>query len=345
MPTTARRRRAAPDRPSPYDEITQAIIADLKAGRFPWAQPWGATGVAAPIGLPRNAASARAYSGINILILWGAAVARGFSCQNWLTFRQAAALGGAVRKGERGTTVVYADRFVPKADAASGSAGDPRAIHFLKCFTVFSTDQCDGLPEGLATVPPPLPEGMILPRVQALIAASGADLRIGGDQAYYAPSIDIVQVPRPEAFFHAIDWHRTALHELGHWTGHRSRLARDQQGRFGSPGYAREELVAELCAAFCCATLGIRPTVRHADYLGGWLDVLREDARAIVRAASAASKAADLLLGFLPAAPAGSPPPPLVGAAGGEAEEGRDDRDGLRIGREAPGARHERQCS
>ncbi|MES2338743.1 MAG: zincin-like metallopeptidase domain-containing protein [Pseudomonadota bacterium] len=298
MPTP--KRRTAPERPCFYEEITQSIIADLEAGCYPWVQPWGRSGVAAPLGLPLNAASGRAYSGINILILWGAAVARGFKCQSWLTFRQALTLGGHVKKGERGTTVVYADRFTPKDDAAASANGDPRTIHFLKRFTVFSTDQCEGLPEDFCSVPPPLPEGLVLPQVQALIAASGADLRMGGDDAYYSPTIDVVQVPRPEAYFHPIDWHRTALHELGHWTGHRSRLDRDQRCRFGTSGYAREELVAELCAAFCCAALGIQPTVRHADYLGAWLAVLREDARAIVRAASAASKAADFLLGFVP---------------------------------------------
>ncbi len=109
-------------------------------------------------------------------------------------------------------------------------------------------------------------------------------------------------MPRPEAYFEPINWHRTALHELGHWSGHNSRLGRDLSGGFGSDRYAREELVAEICAAFCCATLGITPTVRHADYIGSWLEVLREDSKAIVRAASAASKAADYLLAFRPGA-------------------------------------------
>lgn len=110
---------AGPERPSPgdranlYDEITDRIIADLEAGRLPWVQPWGTSGVAAPLALPKNAATSRRYSGINVLILWGAVVACGYAGQSWLTFRQALALGGSVRKGERGTTVVYADRFVP----------------------------------------------------------------------------------------------------------------------------------------------------------------------------------------------------------------------------------------
>lgn len=134
MSAIARRRRPAIDRPCVYDEITATIIAELEVGRFPWVRPWGASGVAAPVGLPHNAASGRAYSG-NILILWGAAVARGFSCHGWLTFRQALAIGGNVRMGKRGTTVVYADRFVPKPAALSPPDAKPAAIRFLKSIT------------------------------------------------------------------------------------------------------------------------------------------------------------------------------------------------------------------
>ncbi|WP_066776296.1 ArdC family protein [Sphingomonas sp. CCH5-D11] len=303
MPRSSSRPRPA-DHTNLYDEITGRIIAELEAGRLPWVQPWGSTGVAAPLAMPKNAATGRHYTGINVLILWGAVVARGFSGQSWLTFRQALSLGGNVRKGERGTTVVYADRFVPDDEKrrARETGEDAQAIPFLKRFTVFSTDQCEGLPEGLVTAPPPIPEGLILPEVEALIRASGADLRIGGDKAFYAPGADFIQVPRPEAYFQPIDWHRTALHELGHWSGHATRLGRDFSGGFGSKKYAFEELIAELNAAFCCASLGIVPSVRHADYIGSWLEVLREDNRAIVRVASAASKAADYLLAFRPGA-------------------------------------------
>jgi antirestriction protein ArdC len=132
-----------------------------------------------------------------------------------------------------------------------------------------------------------------------LIAATGADFRVGGARAYYNATSDFVRVPPPAAYFEPINWHRTAFHELGHWTGHASRLKRDNSGSFGSKSYAREELVAEMAGAFVCASLGIVPTVRHADYVGSWLEMLREDNRAVVRAASAASKAADFLLGFL----------------------------------------------
>ncbi|AFK54065.1 ArdC family protein [Tistrella mobilis] len=306
MARNAARGRSGSDRASLYQEITDKLIAELEAGRLPWVQPWGSRGVAAPLSMPKNAATGRAYSGINVLILWGAVVARGFCCQSWLTFRQALALGGNVRKGERGTTVVYADRFVPddEKQRARETGEEAQAIPFLKRFTVFSTDQCEGLPDDLVTAPPPVPDGLILPEVEALIRASGADLRLGGDKAFYSPALDYIQVPRPEAYFEPVNWHRTALHELGHWTGHGSRLARDMTGGFGSKKYAQEELVAEMTAAFCCATLGIVPTVRHVDYIGSWLEVLREDNRAVVRAASAASKAADFLLAFRPGAEA-----------------------------------------
>ena len=302
MSRSAARARSGQDRTSLYQEITDKIIAELEAGRAPWVQPWGMAAVKAPLAMPRNASTHRRYSGINVLILWGAVIERGFSTQSWLTFRQALGLGGNVRKGERGTTVVYADRFTPEDERrrAEQTGEEPGAIPFLKRFTVFNTDQCEGLPEEIAKVAPPPPPGLIEPQAEALIAATGADFRIGGARAFYSPTHDFIQVPPPQAYFEPINWHRTACHELAHWVGHPSRLARDLSGSYGSKAYAREELIAEMAGAFVCASLGIAPTVRHADYIGSWLEVLREDDRAIVRAASAASKAADYLLAFQP---------------------------------------------
>ena len=290
------------DRSNLYSEITDKIITELEAGRVPWVQPWGTAAAKAPLGLPKNASTGRTYSGINVLLLWGAVIERRFTGQSWLTFRQALSLGGNVRKGERGTTVVYADRFVPEDEKrhARETGEEAQAIPFLKRFTVFNTDQCENLPEDVATAAPPVPTGLIEPRVEALIEATGIDFRIGGDRAFYVPAHDYVQVPPPQAYFEPINWHRTALHELGHASGALHRLNRDLSGSFGSKKYAFEELIAEISAAFCCASLGIEPTVRHADYIGSWLEVLREDNRAIVRAASHASKAADWLLSFLP---------------------------------------------
>lgn len=238
VPTTS-------DRPNLYEQITARIIADLESGRFPWVQPWSTA--RAGLGMPHNAASRRHYSGINILTLWDAVVERGFRTHAFLTFRQAIALGGAVRKGEHGIPVVYARRFIPgevrrraEAEGRDVSGGIP----FLKHFTVFSVDQCDGLPEHIAEPTPPVPEGLILPHAEALIAATGADFRIGGPSAFYSPSHDYVMVPRPDDFHDPVNWHRTAFHELGHWAGGKSRLGRDQTGAFGSLAYGREELCA-----------------------------------------------------------------------------------------------------
>ncbi|APX23879.1 MULTISPECIES: ArdC family protein [Rhodobacterales] len=285
-----------------YDDITDKIIAELEEGRLPWVQPWGTAAAQAPLAMPRNASTGRQYSGINVLILWGAVIQRGYPTQHWLTFRQALSLGGNVRKGERGTTVVYADRFTPEDEKrrARETGEDANSIPFLKRFTVFNAAQCDGLPDDIAVEAPPPPPGLIEPQVETLIAKTGIDFRIGGNRAFYVPALDYVQVPPPQAYFEPINWHRTALHEMGHATGHSARLARDFSGGFGTRKYAFEELIAEISSAFCCASLGIVPTVRHADYVGSWLEVMREDSRAIVRAASQASKAADWLLAHLP---------------------------------------------
>jgi len=281
-----------------YSEVTARIIAEMEEGRLPWVQPWDSA--ACGCGMPENGGTGRRYSGINVLILWAAAVSGGYASQRWLTFRQAQVLGGTIRKGERGTTVCYADRFTPKAEQERAGSEDreARTVAFLKRFTVFNVDQCEGLPEAATSSPAIVREGEVIPRAEALMQATGATIRIGGEKAFYAPTFDVVQLPPQPAFREPIDYYRTALHELGHWTGHPTRLDRDQGNGFGTPAYAREELVAEMCAAFTCATLGVRPTVRHADYIASWLDVLREDARAIFRAASHASKAADHLLAF-----------------------------------------------
>ena len=288
--------RTGSDRSSLYQDITDKIIAQLEAGRIPWVQPWSSA--RASLDMPRNAATDRRYSGINVLLLWSAVVEHSFSTNSFLTFRQALALGGNVRKGAHGTTVVYAHRFTPGEERQRSAQEDrqPGTIPFLKRFTVFSTDQCEGLPEDIALPPPPIPEGLILPEAEALIKATGADFRIGGDQAFYSPTHDFIQIPRPDSFFDPINWHRTAFHELSHHSGHSSRLNRDLSGSFGTEKYGREELCAEISAAYICAALGIAPTVRHADYIGSWLSIIRGDNRAIVRAASAASKAADYIL-------------------------------------------------
>jgi antirestriction protein ArdC len=283
-----------------YREITAKIIAELEQGIVPWVRPWRSMGQGPSLSLPKNAHSDKTYSGINILLLWAALDAHGFASCHWMTFKQALELGGSVRKGEKGTHVFYADRFIPEKERerAETEGGEPSAIPFLKRYTVFNAEQCDGLPEHLFAPRPALPDCDIIPEAQALMLATGADFRIGGDKAFYLPSEDVIRVPHQSAFIDPINYYRTAFHELGHWTGHGSRLSRDQSHRFGSSGYAREELVAEMATAFICAALGIVPTVRHADYIGNWLAVLKEDSRAIFKAASQASKASDFILKF-----------------------------------------------
>ncbi|ATE65241.1 antirestriction protein ArdC [Rhizorhabdus dicambivorans] len=235
----------APERANLYDEVTARIISELEGGRLPWVQPWSAAACPVP-GLPRNVLTGRCYSGVNVLILWMEVIARGYASQGWLTFRQAQEAGGCVRKGERGTTVVYADRFTPEAEKARAreSGEDARTVPFLKRFTVFNVGQCEGLRPDLAPEPVALPEREIVPVAEEVIAASGVDFRVGGDKAFYVPSLDYVQVPPQPAFFEQVNYYRTCLHELTHATGHPSRLNRDMTNGFGSKDYAREELIA-----------------------------------------------------------------------------------------------------
>src|SRR5215831_13562333 len=179
------RARTGQGRASLYDEITDKIIAELEAGRMPWVQPWGTAAARAPLAMPKNAATGGRYSGINVLILWRSVIEHGFPAQSWVTFRQALSLGGKVRKGEHGTTIVYADRFIPddekKRTAETGE--EAQAIPFLKRFTVFNLAQCEGLPEKLVVAAPPPEPGLIEPKIEALIKATGIDFRIGGSRA------------------------------------------------------------------------------------------------------------------------------------------------------------------
>lgn len=255
-------------RPGIYQEITDKIVAQIEAGTIPWVQPWAGDQT---LSVPRNAATNRAYSGINILLLWDALFSRGFSANRWLTFKQALTFGGNVRKGERGTTVVYADSFTPKKDGATDE--EERRVPFLKRFTVFNIAQCVGLPFDYTVQPTPVSQRLPVPAAEALIAASGAQFTRDECQAYYHVGTDSIHVPPQESFFEPINFYRTALHELTHWTGAKHRLNRDFTGRFGSSAYAREELVAEMGSAFLCASLGIVPTVRHADYIANWLEL------------------------------------------------------------------------
>lgn len=277
-------------KPDIYSEITARIISDLEAGVAPWAKPWNSG--AGAMTMPRNHSSGRAYSGINVLILWNAMAKGGYSSNRWLTFKQAIDLGGNVRKGMKGTTIVYASSFVSVAERqkAAQDGRDAREAFMLKRSTVFNVEQCDGL-----TVPEIVAANDGRDRLDAaddLFAACCVAIQHGGDRAFYSPSLDFIQMPPSSAFGEIMDYYRVLAHEMVHATGHDSRLSRNILNRFGSKDYAREELVAEIGSAFVCAGLGIEYQTRHADYVGNWLAVLKEDNRAIFRAASMASKAA-----------------------------------------------------
>lgn len=273
-----------------YRKVTDQILAQLEAGIVPWVKPWRDGVSPAPTALPYNLVSKRAYSGINIPLLWLAG--ERFASHGWLTYKQAAGMGGHVRKGERGTMVVYADRFIPKDKAEDDKA---RPVFFLKAFTVFNVAQCEELPEQPVKQAPTMPE--IHTEADQVIRNTGARIILGGDKAFYMPSADSITMPVPEAYApDTINWYRTAFHEIGHWTGAKHRLDRQFGARFGDHAYAMEELVAEMSAAFTCAALGIVPTVRHADYIGSWIAALKSDKRAVVQAASKASRASDYIL-------------------------------------------------
>ena len=186
-----------------------------------------------------------------LMLLWASGMAAGYPTQRWLTFKQALELGGNVRRGEKGTPVVYANRFTPERERerAWQAGEEARSIAFLKQYTVFNAVQCDGLPEGLYVPPPPPREDLIEPRFRALMECTGLTIHLGGQRAFYRPADGAIVLPPPQSFFEPVNFHRTAAHEMSHATGHASRLARDFTARFGSEGYAREELVVRRVGA------------------------------------------------------------------------------------------------
>lgn len=286
-----------------YQSITDRIIAELEKGVRPWHKPWAAGHVAGPVSRPLRS-NGKAYSGINVIMLWMTAMERGYSAPIWMTYRQAKELGAHVRKGEKGAPVVYASKITRTEQDENGQEQE-REIPFLKSYRVFNVEQIDGLPAHYtATHPPRLNEDERIAEAEAFFAATGADIRYGGNSAYYVPSQDYIQMPPFESFRDATAVYGTLGHEVVHWTSPKHRLDRDfGQKRFGDAAYSMEELVAEIGAAFVSADLGLEPQIRddHAPYVAGWLKCLKSDRRAIFTAASHAQKAADFLHSLQPA--------------------------------------------
>jgi antirestriction protein ArdC len=284
-----------------YERITHRIVTELEQGVRPWLKPWNAEHAAGRITRPLRF-NGMPYQGINVLMLWGEAVAKGYAAPIWMTFKQALELGANVRKGEHGSLVVYADRIRrTELDEATGEEAE-REIPFLKGYTVFNVEQIEGLPAHFhAVAEPRLDPVQRIERADLFFAATGADIRHGGSMAYYSATEDRVQMPPFESFRDAESYYATLAHEVTHWTKHGKRLEREfGRKRWGDEGYAMEELVAELGAAFLAADLDLTPEPRedHASYIDHWLKVLKNDKRAIFTAASHAQRAADYLAGL-----------------------------------------------
>ncbi len=271
-------------------KATAQMIEDLKAGVKPWECAWDRAG--GPFAIPCNLNTGDDYHGINIPILWEATARKGYTTPFWLGYGQAKELGGFVKKDEKATYgIIYKPLVVDDETEKDGK----RTIPMLKTFIVFNLDQIAGL-DHLRPKPPKEGE-VFLPIVVAddLLKKSGAQIVESGPRAFYRRSDDQITVPDRFRFKVAEDFYATGLHELTHWTGRESRLDRTWGKRFGDDAYAFEELVAEMGSAFLCAKLGLKGELQHANYIGGWLKVLQQDHRALVKAASLAQKAFEYL--------------------------------------------------
>lgn len=284
-----------------YTRVTDRIIASLEAGTRPWLKQWEASADGRSALLPLRS-NGTPYRGINVLLLWGDAMDKGFACSTWMTYKQAMERGAHIRKGEHGSTVVYADRATTTETNDNGEEVE-RGFAFMKAYTVFNVEQIEGLPSMFYEKPAPRDDGHtveMIAEAEEFFAGTGAHFRHGGNRAFYTTAGDFIQLPPVQAFRDAESYTATKAHELVHWTGHKDRMAREFGKRFGDKAYAFEELVAELGSAFLCAGLGVTPEPRedHAAYLASWLKVLKEDKRAIFSAAAHAQRAADFLQGL-----------------------------------------------
>jgi antirestriction protein ArdC len=298
----------------PMQEFAERIVAELEKGVKPWVRPWDADKAGGPQG-PFNPVTGKHYHGVNVLILGMDFRAFQSGDPRWMTYQQAQEKHWQVRKSERSTTIFFTKPYeIDDEEADEGK----KTIRVLKHYAVFHASQIDDIPAYKAPTveeaPWTSPEA-----ADIILRNSGAVVRIGGDRAFYSPSTDHIQLPPEHAFRGPPEFAATALHELGHWTGHPSRLNRDLQNRFGSAAYAMEELRAELASAFVAAELGIQTDIpHHASYIAHWIKPLKEDKREIFRAAADAQRIADMELGFHPAYAAqieACPTPPASHAA------------------------------
>jgi antirestriction protein ArdC len=270
-----------------YDDITGRIVSELEKGAIPWVKPWKADSTA-----EKNFFSGKSYQGINRLLTGMSSMVNGYSNPNWATYKQWQGAGVQVKKGEKGTQIVF---FKPVQKPEQTETGEDAVSYcVMRGYTVFNIEQTDkAIPsdtesEGKAFNP--------IPACEDRIVKTGAIISHGGDAAFYAPSVDRIQMPNKSAFDTESHYYATAFHELTHWTGAKHRLDRNlEKGRFGNPAYAFEELVAEMGAAFLCGDHGIQGELRHAGYIQSWLKCLKDDSKAIFKAAAMAQKASDYI--------------------------------------------------
>lgn len=280
-----------------YKQVTDKIIADLEQGQLTWQKPWSA-GNSESATLRPLRHNGTPYGGINVLMLWSAAIRGGYGSPFWMTFKQAQDLGAHVRKGERGSPVVYANTITKSEQDEDGTDKEQR-FGFIKAYTVFNCEQIEGLDDHFyAGAEPSVGANDSIAHADSFVSQTGAKIFHGGTRAYYCSATDHIQVPYMGAFRSSETYYATLAHELVHWTKHRSRLDRNfGQTRWGDQAYAREELVAELGAAFLCADLGLNPNrdINHAAYIQAWLKILKNDKRAIFTAAAHAHRAVHYL--------------------------------------------------
>jgi antirestriction protein ArdC len=296
-----------------YAKVFESVIAEMEQGRAPWAKPWRSEGGA----MPYNAITGRRYSGGNVVALWFSGMA--FTSNAWLTFKQAIGASCVVRKGEKGTPVYFMS--VAKRTKDEGSEEKEQRFFFAKSFTVFNVDQLEELEEGALaklkakhTVAITTTDHERNETADAMVAATGATIRHGGDVACFIPALDVVKMPNLSDFDRPDSYYSTLFHELTHWTGHESRLNRITPAKFGSSDYAFEELVAELGASFLGATFQYDTITQNAAYLRHWAKKCRETPDLLARAASLASRAVEFLAGDATADATGEESPDAVAA-------------------------------
>lgn len=282
-----------------HQSLTARIITAIQAGTGPWSLPWRTSG---RLHRPTNIATGNRYNGVNVLALWAEAQLQHFSTSTWGTYRQWAAQGCQVRRGEKASTIVFYKPVTRERDeTAQSEEASSQTRLIARASSVFNADQVDGFQPSPA--PAPVKPAVINTTAEQFIAATRASITRGGERAFYNRETDQIRLPPRDSFIGSAtstateSYYSTILHELVHWTGPKQRLDRDLTGRFGSHAYAMEELVAELGAAFLCSDLQLsnEPRPDHAAYITSWLQVLKADPRAIFTAASKAAQAVDYL--------------------------------------------------